>query len=93
MTEAEGPEAASRIVVGMYSFKTTDPIKLAIFWGQLMDLPLADGASDDLAMLDFHHQHGSVTWMFERVGSKLPGRRCPDLGAGPAVTRGYLPRP
>lgn len=58
-------EASSRIVVGMYSFRTPDPVKLATFWSELMDLPLAAGASDQLAMLDFEHERGPVTWMFE----------------------------
>ncbi len=66
MTESES-EGARRIVVGMYSFKTTDPIKLATFWGHPMDLPLAEGASNELAMLDFNHEHASVTWLFERI--------------------------
>lgn len=66
MTESES-KGTRRIVVGMYSFKTRDPIKLATFWGQLMDLPLADGASSELAMLDFNHEHAPVTWLFERV--------------------------
>lgn len=66
MTESQ-PEGAARIVVGMYSFKTNDPVKLATFWGQLMDLPLAPGASNELAMLDFNHEHAPVTWLFERV--------------------------
>src|SRR5262249_17359347 len=52
---------------GMYSFKTSSPIRLARFWGALMDLPLAEGASSDLAMLDFEHEKGPVTWLFERA--------------------------
>lgn len=66
MTEPRA-EAAGHVVVGMYSFRTPDPVRLATFWGELMDLPLADGASDQLAMLDFHHERGPVTWMFEPI--------------------------
>lgn len=54
-----------RPLVAMYAFRSTDPVRLARFWGRLMDLPLAAGASDQLAMLDFDQQHGPVTWMFE----------------------------
>lgn len=32
-----------------------------------MGLPLAEGASDEFAMLDFHHERGPITWMFERA--------------------------
>ncbi|GAA4514078.1 VOC family protein [Brevibacterium yomogidense] len=66
MIEA-GPGSVKWPVVGMYSFQTTDPIALATFWGQLMGLPLAEGASDEFAMLDFHHERGAVTWMFEQA--------------------------
>jgi catechol 2,3-dioxygenase-like lactoylglutathione lyase family enzyme len=68
MTDAR-ESSTSRAVVGMYWFKTPDPLRLATFWGKLMGLPLADGASEQLAMLDFDHEHRPVTWLFERAES------------------------
>lgn len=56
-----------RVRVGMYAFYCDEPPRLAAFWGELMDLPVADGATDDLVMLDFHHEVGPVTWLFHRA--------------------------
>jgi len=58
--------SSSQIVVGMYAFTTPDPMRLANFWGKLMDLPLAEGASPELAMLNLDHDHGPITWLFQR---------------------------
>jgi len=58
--------SSSQIVVGMYAFTTPDPMRLANFWGKLMDLPLAEGASSELAMLNLDHDHGPITWLFQR---------------------------
>lgn len=69
--------------VGMYAFRTADPVRLATFWGTLMGLPMAPGASPELAMLDFDHEVGSVTWMFEPLDGDEPatrGRIGLDLG-------------
>lgn len=69
--------------VGMYAFRTADPVRLATFWGALMRLPMAPGASAELAMLDFDHEVGSVTWMFEPLdgdGLATSGRIGLDLG-------------
>jgi hypothetical protein len=55
-----------RPVVGMYAFRSPDPRRLAEFWAALMELPISGYSSDDLVMLDFDHEVGSVTWMFER---------------------------
>ena len=69
--------------VGMYAFRTADPVRLATFWGALMRLPMAPGASAELAMLDFDHEVGSVTWMFEPLdgdGLSTNGRIGLDLG-------------
>jgi hypothetical protein len=78
--------AAGQIVVGMYAFHTPDPLRLATFWGELMDLPLADGASSDLAMLNFDHDHGPITWLFQKgPGDGAPGGRLGlDLGTDAA---------
>ena len=59
-------------VVGMYSFKTSDPQRLARFWADLMGLPLMDTGSGDLVMLDFDHEVGPVTWLFERQTGGSP---------------------
>ncbi|MGC5614860.1 hypothetical protein [Georgenia sp. Z1491] len=53
------------VQVGMYSFRTPEPVRLATFWGELMGLPMADGASDQIAMLDLDHEVGPITWLFE----------------------------
>lgn len=53
-------------VIGMISMMSPDPRRLAAFWSELMGLPIADGASDDLVMLDFDHEVGSITWILER---------------------------
>lgn len=69
--------------VGMYAFRTADTVRLATFWGALMHLPMAPGASPELAMLDFDHEVGPVTWMFEPPDSDEPatrGRIGLDLG-------------
>lgn len=69
--------------VGMYAFRSADPVRLATFWGELMGLPMAPGASAELAMLDFHHEVGPVTWMFEPPDPDEPvagGRIGLDLG-------------
>lgn len=65
--------------VGMYAFRTPDPVRLATFWGALMHLPMAPGASQELAMLDFDHEVGPVTWMFEPLDDDMPATG-PRLG-------------
>lgn len=55
-----------RVIVGMYSLLSPDPQRLASFWSQLMGLPIADGANDDLVMLDFDHEVTSTTWIIQR---------------------------
>jgi hypothetical protein len=50
----------------MYSFRSSNPRRLASFWAELMDLPVTDTGAGDLVMLDFDHHVGPVTWMFER---------------------------
>jgi len=76
-----GAASTGRAVVGMYSFKTPDPLRLASFWGALMGLPIADGASETLAMLDFEQEQAPVTWLFERATttSEATGRLGLDI--------------
>lgn len=62
MTEA----TFSRPTIGMISMMSPDPRRLGAFWSELMGLPIADGASDDLVMLDFDHEVGPITWIIER---------------------------
>ena len=62
MTETTTP----RSTLGMISLMTPDPRRLGAFWSELMGLPIADGASDDLVMLDFNHEVGPITWILER---------------------------
>jgi Glyoxalase-like domain len=58
--------ASPRPIVGMYAFRTRDPLTLARFWAALMDLPISEASTDDLVMLDLDHRVGPVTWLFER---------------------------
>lgn len=62
------------VQVGMYSFRTPDPVRLATFWSELMGLPMADGASQQIAMLDYDHEVGPITWLFEPEGEEGSGR-------------------
>lgn len=62
----ENKSNSVRPVVGMYSFFTSNPTALASFWADLMGLPVADGATEDLVMLDFDHEVAAQTWIFER---------------------------
>lgn len=64
-----------RSTIGMISIMTPDPRRLGAFWSELMGLPIADGASDDLVMLDFDREVGSITWILER---------CADVAVGTA---------
>jgi catechol 2,3-dioxygenase-like lactoylglutathione lyase family enzyme len=83
--------ATARPFVGMYSFRSPDPQRLARFWAEFMGLPIADGADHHLVMLDFDHVVSDKTWMFERaeeVGDggmgldiSRPGTSCDDLAA------------
>ncbi|MBK1785746.1 VOC family protein [Prauserella cavernicola] len=66
--------ADKRAVVGMYSFKSTDPQRLATFWGELMELPRVDVGSD-LVMLDFDHEVTAQTWLFERADDVTAGEQ------------------
>jgi len=69
-------------VVGMYAFRTPNPRRLAEFWAELMDLPISGPSTEDLVMLDFDHQAGPVTWMFERdpAAGDGPSRIGLDIG-------------
>ena len=71
-----------RVIVGMYSFLSPDPQRLGAFWSQLMSLPIADGASDDLVMLDFDHEVTPMTWIIQRAtdASSGPSPMALDLG-------------
>lgn len=62
----------NRVGVGMYAFYCDEPRHLAAFWAELMDLPVADGATDDFVILDFHHEVGPVTWLFHRADAGAP---------------------
>lgn len=57
--------SSARPVIGMISMMTPNPRRLAAFWSELMGLPIANGASDDLVMLDFDHEVGQITWILE----------------------------
>lgn len=59
-------DTTARPSIGMISMKSPDPRRLATFWSELMGLPIADGASDELVMLDFDHEVGPITWILER---------------------------
>ena len=62
-----------RVIVGMYSFLSPDPRRLGAFWSQLMSLPIADGATDDLVMLDFDHEVTPMTWIIQRATDAFSG--------------------
>ncbi|NNG37385.1 VOC family protein [Nakamurella aerolata] len=63
----------ARPVIGMISMMSPGPRRLAAFWSELMELPIADGASDDLVMLDFDHEAGPITWIIERSDDVAAG--------------------
>lgn len=42
----------SQVTIAMYAFSCREPRTLAAFWSELIGLPVADGATDELAMLD-----------------------------------------
>ena len=69
-TEAQDDTPVARPVVGMYFFFSPDPARLARFWADLMQLPVAEGATDDLVLLDFNHEVGRQTWIFERQDAR-----------------------
>jgi catechol 2,3-dioxygenase-like lactoylglutathione lyase family enzyme len=81
--EAQTDTTPVRPVVGMYSFFSPDPNRLARFWADLMQLPVAEGTTDDLVMLDFNHQVSPQTWIFQRqdVGSKAVAAISLDIGS------------
>ncbi|MGC5627047.1 VOC family protein [Georgenia sp. Z1344] len=62
-------------VIGMMSMLSPDPRRLGTFWSELMGLPIADGATDDLVMLDLDHEVSPITWIIERSD---------DVATGPA---------
>lgn len=63
----------ARPVIGMISMMSPGPRRLAAFWSELMGLPIAAGASEDLAMLDFDHEVGPITWILERSDDVAAG--------------------
>jgi predicted enzyme related to lactoylglutathione lyase len=69
--------------MGMIHFHTSDPRRLAAFWSALLDVPVDEGATDELAMLDFAHDHAPYTWIFQRYDdlSDAPLRLSLDLTA------------
>ena len=69
----DNPPATAEPVVGMISMMSPDPRRLAAFWSELMGLPITDGASDDLVMLDFDHEVGPITWILERSDDVAAG--------------------
>ncbi|MEJ5913709.1 VOC family protein [Pseudokineococcus sp. 1T1Z-3] len=83
--ETSLPSTAARPVVSMYSFFTSDPARLARFWGERMQLPVALGATDDLVMLDLNHAVARATWIFERVEDATAGTAPVGLELGVAT--------
>ncbi|ANS78839.1 hypothetical protein SGUI_1443 [Serinicoccus hydrothermalis] len=71
-----------RPVVGMYSFFSTDPRRLAEFWAGLMQLPTAPEPSDEVVMLDLHHEVAPQTWIFERTDEPVTGTNPLGLDIG-----------
>jgi catechol 2,3-dioxygenase-like lactoylglutathione lyase family enzyme len=66
--------------VGMYSFTSADPRRLAEFWARFMHLPLSEAASDDdVVMLDFDHEAGNETWIFQRGDAESSGSFTLDI--------------
>ncbi|GAA3249681.1 hypothetical protein GCM10017691_60890 [Pseudonocardia petroleophila] len=68
-----GDVTNSRPVVGMYAFRSGDPGRLGTFWAEVMQLPISQHSTDELMMLDFDHEVGPVTWMFERDDAMAGG--------------------
>lgn len=71
--------------VGMYHFHCADPLALGAFWSRVLEIPVDDGATGELAFIDASHQYGSVTWIFQRTHDVGPtsNRIVLDLGGGP----------
>lgn len=57
---------SSHAIVSMYSLVSPDPQRIARFWSELVGLPIAPDASEDLVMLDLDHVVGPITWVIER---------------------------
>ncbi|HEU4425342.1 MAG TPA: VOC family protein [Pilimelia sp.] len=55
----------------MIHFACRDAAALARFWSEVLELPVDDGASRDLAMINVTHDHGPITWIFQR-GDEIP---------------------
>ncbi|GAA1936189.1 hypothetical protein GCM10009775_30110 [Microbacterium aoyamense] len=75
-------ESGERPIVGMLHFLSPEPRRLARFWSELMRLPIADGATDDLVMLDFDHVVTPTTWIFGRATDAARGRAPLGLDIG-----------
>jgi predicted enzyme related to lactoylglutathione lyase len=63
------------VYTSMHHFKADQPQRLAGFWAELLGIPVDDGASDELAMIDAAHEHGPITWIFERASAETPPAR------------------
>lgn len=63
------------VYTSMYHFEARQPLQLARFWSELLRIPVDEGASDDLAMIDAGHDHGPITWIFQRAVAESPPAR------------------
>jgi predicted enzyme related to lactoylglutathione lyase len=55
----------------MIHFACRDVAAVAGFWSEVLELPVDDGASHELAMINATHEYGPITWIFQR-GDDLP---------------------
>ena len=59
----------------MYHFEAEQPLQLARFWADLLWIPVDEGATNELAMIDAAHEHGPITWIFLRATTEIPPAR------------------
>lgn len=71
--------------VGMYHFHCVDPMALATFWSAVLDIPIDDGATDEVAFIEASHQYGNLTWISSahRTSVRRPTALCSIWAAAP----------
>jgi hypothetical protein len=63
------------VYTSMYHFEAEQPLQLAGFWAELLRIPVDEGASDELAMIDAGHADGPITWIFQQATTETPPAR------------------
>jgi predicted enzyme related to lactoylglutathione lyase len=71
-TTGGGMGELSRLYVGMYTFDCRDAARLAGFWSGVLEHPVDDGATADLATIGLAED--GPTWLFSRADDLATGR-------------------